>query len=75
MGGSPIPSTRPGRLMPSAATLGRGATQDRDLVDTLQDAAASSGLDPPDAGYERSLDVVQQDRDGLTPRRWSLSRA
>jgi hypothetical protein len=25
--------------------------------------------------YKRNLDVVQQDRDGVTLRRWSLSRA
>jgi hypothetical protein len=25
--------------------------------------------------YKRNLDIVQQDRDGVTQRRWSLSRA
>ena len=28
-----------------------------------------------DVFYKRNLDVVQQDRDGTTLRRWSLSRA
>ena len=56
--------------------LERGATQDRDLFDWLQDVAiTSSGLGLVDPYYKRNLDVVQQDRDGTTLRRWSLSRA
>ena len=38
-------------------------------------AITSSGLGLTDVNYRRNLDIVQQDRDGLTLRRWSLSRA
>ena len=42
----------------------------------FQDVAiTSSGLGLTDVNYKRNLDVVQQDRDGVTLRRWSLSRA
>jgi len=50
--------------------------QDRDLFDWVQDVAiTSSGLGLVDPYYKRNLDIVQQDRDGTTLRRWSLSRA
>ena len=66
----------PGRLTFADVTLERGATQDRDLFDWLQDVAiTASGLGLPDNGYKRNLDIVQQDRDGRTLRRWSLSGA
>ncbi|MCZ2135320.1 MAG: phage tail protein, partial [Burkholderiales bacterium] len=56
--------------------LERGATQDRDLFDWFQDVAiTSSGLGLTDVNYKRNLDVVQQDCDGVTLRRWSLARA
>ena len=75
-GGSPHPEQEPGRLTFSDVTLERGATQDRDLFDWFQDVAiTSSGLGLTDVNYKRNLDIVQQDRDGLTLRRWSLSRA
>ena len=75
-GGSLIPHKSPGRLTFSDVTLERGATQDHDLFDWFQDVAfASSGLGLTDPGYKRNLDIVQQDRDGTTLRRWSLSRA
>ena len=75
-GGSLIPNKSPGRLTFSDVTLERGATQDRDLFDWFQDVAiTSSGLGLTDVNYKRNLDIVQQDRDGLTLRRWSLSRA
>jgi phage tail-like protein len=75
-GGSLIPNKSPGRLTFSDVTLERGATQDRDLFDWFQDVAiTSSGLGLNDIGYKRNLDIVQQDRDGTTLRRWSLSRA
>ena len=38
-------------------------------------AITSSGLGLTDVNYKRNLDIVQQDRDGTTLRRWSLSRA
>lgn len=75
-GGSLIPHKSPGRLTFSDVTLERGATQDQDLFDWFQDVAfASSGLGLTDPGYKRNLDIVQQDRDGTTLRRWSLARA
>ena len=74
--GSLIPNKSPGRLTFVDVTLERGATQDRDLFDWFQDAAiTSSGLGLTDVNYKRKLDIVQQDRDGTTLRRWSLSRA
>ena len=75
-GGSLIPNKSPGRLTFADVTLERGATQDRDLFDWFQDVAiTSSGLGPTGVGFKRNLDIVQQDRDGTTLRRWSLSRA
>ena len=75
-GGALIPNKSPGRLSFADVTLERGATQDRDLFDWFQDVAiTSSGLGLTDVNYKRNLDIVQQDRDGLTLRRWSLSRA
>jgi len=75
-GGSLIPNKSPGRLSFADVTLERGATQDRDLFDWFQDVAiTSSGLGLNGVGYKRNLDIVQQDRDGTTLRRWSLSGA
>ena len=75
-GGSLIPNKSPGRLTFSDVTLERGATSDRDLFDWLQqvaDASANAGLVEPE--FKRNLDIVQQDRDGTTLRRWSLFQA
>lgn len=75
-GGSLIPNKSPGRLTFADVTLERGATRDRDLFDWFQDVAiTSSGLGLPDVAYKRNLDIVQQDRDGTTLRRWSLTGA
>ncbi|RJS14145.1 phage tail protein [Corallococcus sp. H22C18031201] len=75
-GGSLIPNKSPGRLTVSDVTLERGATQDHELFDWFQDVVhTASGLGLPDILYKRNLDIVQQDRDGTTLRRWSLSRA
>ena len=61
---------------PADVTLERGATRDHDLFDWFQDVAiTSSGLGLPDVAYKRNLDIVQQDRDGVTLRRWTLVRA
>ncbi len=58
-GGSLIPNKSPGRLTFADVTLERGATQDRDLFDWLQDVAiTSSGLGLVDPYYKRNLDVV-----------------
>jgi phage tail-like protein len=75
-GGSLIPNKSPGRLTFADVTLERGATQDRDLFDWLQDVVVTtSGLGLTDVNYKRNLDIVQQDRDGTTLRRWSLTGA
>lgn len=75
-GGSIIANKSPGRLTFADVTLDRGATEDQDLYEWFQDVAiTSSGLGLPDVGYKRNLDIVQQDRDGTTLRRWSLSGA
>ena len=75
-GGSLKPNKSPGRLTFADMTLERGATQDRDLFDWLQDVAlTSSNLGLTDVFYKRNLHIVQQDRDGTTLRRWSLLRA
>ena len=69
-GGSLIPNKSPGRLTFSDVTLERGATQDHELFVHM-----SSGLGLPAILYKRHLDIVQQDRDGTTLRRWSLAHA
>lgn len=75
-GGSLIPNKSPGRLTFADVTLERGATMDRDLFDwftQVADASANMGLKEP--VFKRNLDIVQQDRDGSTLRRWSLTGA
>jgi phage tail-like protein len=75
-GGALIPNKSPGRLKFADVTLERGATQDPDLFDWLTqvaDASANTGLNEPE--FKRNLDIVQQDRDGSTLRRWSLTGA
>ena len=75
-GGTLIPNKSPGRLTFADVTLERGATQDKDLFDWFQDVAnTASGLGLNDVEYKRNLDIVQQDRDGTTLRRWSLTGA
>lgn len=75
-GGSLIPNKSPGRLTFADVTLERGATMDRDLFDwftQVAEASANIGLKEP--LFKRNLDIVQQDRDGSTLRRWSLTGA
>ena len=56
-------------------TLERGATQDHDLFDWFQEIAiTTSGLGLTGVSFKRNLDIVQQDRDGTTLRRWTLTR-
>jgi phage tail-like protein len=75
-GGSLIPNKSPGRMTFPDVTLERGATQDRDLFDWFQQVAnLASGLGLNDIDYKRNLDIVQQDRDGSTLRRWSITNA
>ena len=75
-GGVLIPDKSPGRVTFSDITLERGASRNQDMFDwykQVTDAAANSGL--VDAEYKRTVDVVQQDRDGTTLRRWRLFNA
>lgn len=75
-GGSLIPDKSPGRVKFTDITLDRGATDDLDLFNWFKevvDASANSGLTDPN--YKRNLDIVQQDRDGTTLRRWRVTRA
>jgi phage tail-like protein len=75
-GGALIPNKSPGRLTFADVTLERGATQDQDLFDWMQqvaDASANAGLNEPE--FKRNLDIVQQDRDGSELRRWRLNNA
>src|SRR5215831_1433794 len=75
-GGALVPNKSPGRLKFSDVTLERGATRDHDLFDWFEevaDAAANAGLAEP--LFKRHVDIVQQDRDGTTLRRWSLFNA
>ncbi|HET9621807.1 MAG TPA: phage tail protein [Kofleriaceae bacterium] len=72
-GGALIPNKSPGRLKFADITLERGATKDQDLFDwfsEVADAAANAGL--ADVLFKRNVDLVQQDRDGTTLRRWTL---
>ncbi len=75
-GGTLIPDKSPGRVKFSDLTLDRGATDDLDLFTWFKevvDASANSGLKDPE--YKRNLDIVQQDRDGSSLRRWRVTRA
>ena len=75
-GGSLIPNKSPGRMTFPDVTLERGATQDKDLFDWFQQVAnTASGLGLNDIDYKRNFDIVQQDRDGSTLRRWSITNA
>jgi phage tail-like protein len=75
-GGSLIPNKSPGRVTFSDVTLERGATDDQNAYDWFKqvaDAVANSG--GVDDTYKRNGDVVQQNRDGKTLRRWRLTNA
>jgi phage tail-like protein len=75
-GGSLIPNKSPGRLTFTDVTLERGATSDLDMFKwfgQVADTASQLGATEPD--FKRNLDIVQQDRDGGTLRRWSLNSA
>ncbi len=72
-GGTLIPNKTPGMATFPNVTLERGATDDLDLYNWFKQvllAAANSGL--PDLVYKRNLDIVQQRRDNVTLRRWSM---
>ncbi len=72
-GGSIIPNKSPGRMTFPNITLERGATDDLDLYNWFRQVAiASSNSGLPDITYKRNFDIVQQDRDNSTLRRWSV---
>jgi phage tail-like protein len=75
-GGTLIPDKSPGRVTVTDVTLERGVTVNQDLYDwfvDVVDIAANSGIIDPQ--YKRMVDLVQQDRDGTTLRRWRLHNA
>lgn len=73
-GGSLTADKQPGRITYPNVTLGRGATQDKDLyLWAAQVAAADAMVANPD--HIRSVDIVQQDRRGQELERWSLVEA
>lgn len=85
-GGALIPNKSPGRLTYSDVTLERGATEDVDLYAwflTVANASsfgagavpAGQGAGLPDPLYKRTLDIIQQDRDGSSLRRWRVYNA
>jgi len=75
-GGSLIPNKSPGRLTFTDVTLERGATTDLDMFNWFSEVAATaSRLGAIEPEFKRNLDIVQQDRDGGTLRRWSLNNA
>jgi len=85
-GGALIPNKSPGRLTYSDLTLERGATEDLDLYQWFLQVAdgasfgagavpAGQGAGLPDPYYKRTLDIIQQDRDGNTLRRWRVYNA
>ena len=85
-GGALIPNKSPGRLTFADITLERGATLERDMYDWFQQVANAGalggvvvgqapGVGLPDPQYKRTLDIVQQNRDGSTLRRWRCFNA
>lgn len=75
-GGSLIPNKSPGRVTFSDCTLERGCTDDEDCFNLFKktaDAVANSGA--VDDEYKLNGDVVQQNRDGKSLRRWRLTNA
>lgn len=75
-GGSLIPNKSPGRVTFADTTLERGATDDQNCFEWFKEVAdvvANAGL--VDDEYKRNGDVVQQNRDNKTLRRWRLANA
>ena len=71
-------NTTPRSMRLQIAIFGRtnvGKSSVLNMIAGQDVAITSSGLGLTDVNYKRNLDVVQQDRDGVTLRRWSLSRA
>lgn len=72
-GGALVPEKEPGRVKVADVVLERGATDDEDMWNWFQlvaNIAANSGVVTPN--YKKNVDIVQQDRDGTTLKRWRL---
>ncbi len=83
-GGALIPNKSPGRLTYSDVTLERGAANDDDMYNWFQEVADASiaasiigglGAGLVDPLFKRDLDIVQQDRNGATLKRWRIFQA
>lgn len=73
-GGSLIPNKSAGRVNVPDVELTRGATDDLDLYNWMQEVVGSDSLlDEP--LYKRTIDIVQLNRRGDPLRRWTLVRA
>lgn len=75
-GGTLIPNKDAGRISVSDVTLERGATADGDMWNWFKQVGnmvANSGLG--NAAFKRTMDIVQNDRDGTELRRWSCTGA
>ncbi len=73
-GGALIPNKSLGRVTFSDVTLDRGATEDEQCFEWFKlcaNVVANTGA--IDDEYKKNGDVVQQDRDGKSLRRWNLS--
>ena len=70
-GGSLIPSKQPGRVTIPDVTLSRGATNDLDLWEWMQQTVGE-GTILVDPAQKRTIDLVQRDRAGTEVRRWTL---
>lgn len=78
-GGALIPNKSPGRVTFPDVTLERGACKDEDLYRWFRQVVdVTTGPDligKKDSQYKRGVEIVQQDRDNTTLRRWSLANA
>ena len=75
-GGRALPTKNLGRAKVTDLTLMRGATLDKDIYQWFKqclDLVSDTGL--LDSEYKRDLDIVVQDRDGSTIKRWRCYNA
>jgi len=72
-GGRLLPHKVPGRPNFGQLEMQRGATRDRALYDWLLDVVnAAAGIGLPSPLYKRDIEIVQQERDRATARRWAV---
>lgn len=75
-GGALIPNKSLGRVTFTDVTLERGVTQDENCYDWMlncADVVKNSGL--VDDEYKREVDIIQQDRDNKSLRKWGLEQS